>query len=137
MIGGKRLDKHSTKSHILFIYDSESDRLQILSDYLQQGLRKNEQCIFVTYDSIDEAIRKFESVGFDAGKYVDNGSLCIFGMIETYLPDGHFITDFMLNNVRLFISDAKKAGYKGVRTAGEMSWLDDNPEMMEAAQEYE
>jgi hypothetical protein len=43
----------------------------------------------------------------------------------------------MLNNVRLFIEEAENLGYAGIRTAGEMSWLDEHPEAIDEATDYE
>lgn len=58
-------------------------------------------------------------------------------MNATYLPDGKFVADFMLNNVKLFIEEARNQGYHGIRTAGEMSWLSDHPEAIDDSMRYE
>ena len=43
----------------------------------------------------------------------------------------------MLQNVKIFIEDAKSSGFSGLRTAGDMTWLYTAPEFTEEAMQYE
>lgn len=132
-----KFNKQTTQGHAFFLYSSTEERLSLIAEYFQQGLANNELCIFVTPETPRQAIESFARVGLDVGEAVAQGSLRIFEMNETYLPDGHFVSDYMLNNVSNFMEDAKAQGYSGLRTAGEMSWLDAHPEAMKEAVTYE
>jgi|GEM_PF-1540479 len=123
--------------HILFVYESKQKRLKVLADYFDQGLRNEELCILVTPESSEEIIQDLLSAGLDVREAVKNNDLRIFEMNEAYLPNGKFVGNYMLTNVVNYIVDAKARGYNGVRTAGEMAWLFDHPEFLEAASKYE
>jgi len=137
MIKHNRYDKHTTQGHAFFLYNSSDERLGLIAEYFKQGLAKHELCIFVTPEPQDEVIESFKAVGFDCGEAVVAGSLRIFEMNQTYLPDGRFVADYMLSNVANFMEDAKAHGYSGLRTAGEMSWLDEHPAALSEALDYE
>jgi hypothetical protein len=66
-----------------------------------------------------------------------NRSLRIFEMYQTYLQNGKFVSDFMTQNIMTFLEEAKKLGFKGLRTAGEMSWLNEHLEAITEANRYE
>jgi hypothetical protein len=132
--GTARRDIHG---HVLFMYKNRQERLRTLAGYFGDGLAEGELCIFVTPDPPEKVIKDFLSVEFDASEAVENGSLRIFEMAETYLPHGKFVADYMLLNVANFITEARTKGYTGIRTAGEMAWLYEHPEFLSGATEYE
>jgi chemotaxis family two-component system sensor kinase Cph1 len=129
--------KHDTHNHVLFMYGSRDERLQVLAEYFNDGVNKGELCIFATPDTPEQVVMDFLPFGFDAGKAIDQRDLRVFEMTSTYLPHGQFVADFMLSNVAQFITDAKAGGYKGLRTAGEMAWLYEHPEFLAGAGKYE
>ena len=128
--------KPTSQNHVLFMYDSREERMRVLAEYFGDGLKRGELCIFVTPDP-EQTAENFRVVGLDVRQAIEKGSLRVFEMGETYLPSGKFAADFMLSNVKRFIKDAKAGGYKGLRTAGEMSWLHDHPEFVVSATKYE
>jgi hypothetical protein len=127
----------TTQGHAFFVYGDDVERLDIISEYFRQGLDKNELCIFVTPETTKEAITNFKKRNLDVRDSIEQGSLRIFEMNSTYLPNGQFVAEYMLSNVRTFIEESKAQGFSGLRTAGEMSWLNDYPESSEQAADYE
>ena len=123
--------------HISVLYDSPKQCMRLLAEYFKEGLAKNELCVFVWPAPKKQVIEELRVAGLDADEAVMSGDLRIFDMNSTYLPDGRFVADFMLDNVRNFIKDAREMGYKGLRTAGEMSWVYSHPDMIEEATAYE
>lgn len=130
-------DQTTTNGHVCFVYSDAVERMTVLADYFKQGIAKSELCVFVTYSTQEDAIKDFQAVNFDATKAVAQGFLRIFEMEETYLPQGQFVKDFMLTNVQNFMNNAKENGFSGLRTAGEMSWINDHPEAFQDAVKYE
>lgn len=137
MLKAPILSNKTTKGHAFFLYDTAESRLSLLAEYFKQGLANNELCILVTPEPASEALQDFKAIGFDAGEAYNNHSLRIFEMNSTYLPDGNFVSDYMLNNVKEFINEATAKGFDGIRTAGEMSWLADNPGSVADSLRYE
>lgn len=131
------ITKETTHGHAAFLYSSPEERLELIAHYFQEGLAKNELCIYVTSEQPDDVAFKFIKLGFNVRRPLKDGALRIFEMNETYLPNGHFVADFMLANVSSYIEEAKELGHTGLRTAGEMSWIYDHPKYSNDAREYE
>lgn len=137
MARGMILDKTTTQGHALFLYSDAAERLAVIAQYFKQGLANNELCILVTADSKAVTVQNFKKIGFNVTESLKNKALRIFEMNATYLPNGQFVTDYMLSNVSSFIESAKEEGYNGLRTAGEMCWTKEHPEAVDDAIDYE
>ncbi|MDB5184792.1 MAG: histidine kinase [Candidatus Saccharibacteria bacterium] len=131
------ITRSNTQGHLAVLYESPQERLKLLASYFQEGVARNEMCVLVTSEHIDEVLEDFLSLGFDAKSAVDTGALRIFEAEQTYLPDGTFVSGYMLENVRNFLDEASSLGYDGLRTAGEMSWISVHPESIAEAIHYE
>lgn len=127
----------NTHGHAALLYDTPEERLDIITQYFQEGLEHNELCVFVTSGSLDESKAEFKKRGFDVSRYIQSGALRIFEMNATYMPNGQFTADYMLANVNNYLEEAKSLGFNGLRTAGEMSWIYDNPDSSAEAKQYE
>lgn len=130
-------DITATGGHLCFLYESPEERLRVLAEYFEEGLAQHDLCILVVPEEVAEITRRFQSIGFDVATPIKEGTLRVFEMKSTYLPHGKFVAEYMLHNVEHFIEDAKKQGYHGLRTAGEMSWINDYPEFIKDAERYE
>ena len=124
-------------SHVLFAYESDEEQIRMLAEYLKDGLANNELCVYVTPSSKKQIIKELKAAGLNVQSAVDDGRVRIYDMNETYLPDGTFSRDYMLDNVSKFLGDAASEGYNGLRTAGTMTWLYDHPEYADEADHYE
>jgi hypothetical protein len=130
-------ESSDTHDHILFVYTTAEERLRVLAEYFGEGLDNNDQCVFVTPEASEKAVADFLTAGLDVTEALEQKQMYIFEMKATYLPHGRFVADYMLTNVINFIMDARDKGYSGIRTAGEMSWLHENPEFLADATLYE
>jgi len=131
------ITRSNTRGHAAFLYNTSDDRFEVLAKYFKEGVEAGELCVFVTADEPDVAGDKFVELGFAIHEPIQSGQLRIFGMTDIYLPDGRFAANYMLANVESFIKEARSLGYKGLRTAGEMSWIYDHPEFIEESHRYE
>lgn len=126
-----------TNSHVALFYTTLSERMKMLAEYFSEGFLRNELCIFATPGTVEQAIEDFRTAGLDVRPAIDSQSLFIHEMYETYLPNGKFTSDTMVANVVSFIEDSKKRGRNGLRTAGEMRWVNVYPHFSHAAEHYE
>jgi len=131
------LDHAHTHGHTAFLYQTAQERLKLLAEYFKQGLKAHELCIFVTPESEKQVIQDFKEYALDVTSAIKSGALRVFEMEDTYLPHGSFVRNYMLTNVTNFAEDAQREGYRGIRTAGEMSWLNRTPEAVADALDYE
>jgi hypothetical protein len=130
-------NKSYTHGHVAFFYSSLEERIKQLVEYFSAGLAQNELCLYATPGSVEQAIGELTKAGLNASAAVDKGIMRIFEMNATYMPDGVFASNYMLANVAQFIEDAKRMGYSGLRTAGEMRWINSHPEYANDAAHYE
>lgn len=128
---------HNKRKHSALFYNNSKERLQLLADFFQSGLENEELGIFITPTTTKEVVQDFLTVGFDVQSHIERGGFRIFNMRNTYMPDGHFVSNYIINNLVSYMDDAKALGYHGLRIAGEMNWLLDHPDASDEAIRYE
>lgn len=127
----------TSENHILIFYEDKADYLNFLAEYYKEGLQSGNLCVFVSVETADELTKEFADRGLDVRDNIKDGSFRVFNMLETYLQNGQFSSNYMLGNVEAFIKDAMDDGYRGLYTAGDLRWLEDRPEYAEEAATYE
>jgi len=116
-------DEQLMSEHACFFYRTRAEQLTVLVDYFSQGLAANELCVLATPELPETMITRLETKGLDVRRAVALGSFKILDMDQTYLDNNRFIAKYMIHNLGEFLKDARRLGYSGLRTAGEMSWL--------------
>ncbi len=108
--------------HICYIYNDDSERLEVMAKYLKSGMQAKEKLLYLV-DAMTSADMlthlKDLGVDFSGAKPKD---FTITDATPAYCPTGYFKTDEMLTLVQEFYSNALEEGYKGARGTGEMSW---------------
>ncbi len=79
------IDKATTLGHTCFFYEDEQDRTELLVKYFEQGVANNELCIFVTADTVEDAVYNFGEYNEPLVKAYKDGALRIFEMNNTYI----------------------------------------------------
>ena len=125
--------------HICALYTTQDEQRAIAAEYLADGLRKNERALYVTDTS--EALLQFNDAlsrrGVDVGAALDNGALVEQTHAEAHLVGGYFDSERMLRALNDGVEAALNAGFAGLRTCGDMSWLLGEPTGAEQVVEYE
>ncbi len=125
-------------THMCLIYSDEDERRKIISKFLKGGLINSEKVSYFADEMSQEEVKDWlAEMDVDI---IENGSsnqLDILAAEEVYCPDGEFIPEIMLENLRVFYSQAKDDGYPGVRVSGEMSWALKNIPGADRLMEYE
>jgi signal transduction histidine kinase len=120
LTGGLRLHEH-----LCLIYDTQEQQLAAALPYLKAGLERCERCLYITDENtastIEDALRKD---GIDVDDCLRSGALVITGKQQTYLRDGRFDPDRMIDFLAQATTDATAAKFSGLRTVlGEMTWV--------------
>jgi hypothetical protein len=107
-------------AHVCLIYDNEEQRKKIVSEYMAAGLRQGEQVRYFTDTTTPDEIRLWlTEMGIEIP---DKDSFGIFNAESGYCPHGEFEPQKMIDGSVHRYELAEKAGYKGVRSCGEMTW---------------
>ncbi len=125
----KELDMDFTKAqfpegiHMCLIYDRDEDQQKIVSEYMAAGLKQGEQVRYFADTTSPEDIRSWLSgTGVEIPDARENGPFSIIKAESGYCPNGHFDPQEMVNRMLPRYKLAKEAGYKGLRSCGEMTW---------------
>jgi hypothetical protein len=110
--------------HLCLIYDSEQQRREIVSKYLAAGLRRGELVRYFTDTTSPEEVRAWLSeTGIELQKAEEDGYFGIVKAENAYCPSGRFVPREVIENTLSRYAMAKKAGYRGSRACGEMTWV--------------
>ena len=110
-------------AHMCLIFDSEEQRRKIVSQYLDAGFRQGEFVRYLTDKTSPEDVRSWLlEMGVELPEAGGSGSFGIFKADSVYCPNGHFDPREMIKGMLLSYDKAKKGGYRGTRSCGEMTW---------------
>ena len=138
---GTRPETHDHGSdgyHACCIYSSDHERRLHLTRFVSEGIRAGEKVICATYDStIEDLLADLASAGLDPATLTDSRQLVIVTSTEAYVEGGCFSVERALQRIEDRIVEAKEEGYPGVRTTGDMMWMEGLPGTRDAFLEYE
>lgn len=122
--------------HVCTFYPSLADRDEILFSYLRDGLHTDQKCVCVVDTDPDPVL---DTVGTDVDVAVVPGrrQLEVLSAEDTYLRDGSFSTEGMLDFLEHGASAHLQGGYGFVRWVGEMTWALRQMPGVEELAEYE
>ena len=113
-------------SHIGQIFDSAADLCDLLVHYFKAGLENNERCLWVTGAPLnaDQARAALRAVVPDLDQMEQQGQIEIQDFTAFYSPDAPLQPDVLVEGLLQLEQEALKAGYRGLRTNGNCSWVD-------------
>jgi sugar-specific transcriptional regulator TrmB len=116
------MEELKPRDHIIFVYQSQEAKRNVLFSYLKVGLERGEAAAYVaseeTPSQIREAMRQF---GINVEEYEKSSALRIFGYTDIYLINGEFDIKAVMSKWKKLHDEAVSRGFKGLRVTGEMS----------------
>lgn len=110
-------------AHMCYIYNDDQERHELISRFVESGLQAHEKVgYFVDLMSPEEMRAQLRESGIDLPPEMDEREFSITRALDTYCPDGRFVPERMLQNLRSMRSSSLDEGYAGARASGEMSW---------------
>jgi signal transduction histidine kinase len=109
--------------HLCLIYDRDpAEQLGALLPFISQGLRNDEQCIYIADDhTVDELRRALREYDIDVQAHEASGALQLWTRDEWRQP-GELNSVLKAEQVRAIIDRALADGYAGIRFCVEMTW---------------
>lgn len=124
--------------HVCTLFLSPEEQLVAAAEYIREGLARGERCLYVccdrTPDEFRAALRQAQ-IAVDAEEA--RGALVLLTKHQGHLHGGTFDPDRMIDMLQKALKDTLKAGFTGLRAAGDMSWLLDEAPGSEKLAEYE
>jgi KaiC/GvpD/RAD55 family RecA-like ATPase len=132
------IDSVDFGEHLCSIYKDNEQQFSQIIPFLMDGLKSNHKCVYVIYEnSKEDIILQFKNLGFDIDKYIKSKQFELLSIHDTYLKEGIFDPDRLIELITLLESNAIKDGYAGLRGTGEMSWIAADLENHKKLIEYE
>jgi hypothetical protein len=124
--------------HVCTLYSSQAEQLRAAVEYVRGGLARGERCVYVCCDQeCDDFRAALRTAGVDVAGVETRGALVLLTKDEGHLKGGAFSPDAIIDILHAAVRDALDAGFTGLCTAAEMTWLlDDAPGSGQIA-EYE
>jgi PAS domain S-box-containing protein len=124
--------------HLCCLYETDEERWVVLAMLLRQGLEGGEKACFIGDNRASQALLEYmEDDGFEVSAYLSCGQLAVMSFDETYMREGVFAPDKMVDLLKTETDLAFAQGYSGLRVTGDMSWALKNPPGSEEIIKYE
>jgi hypothetical protein len=110
--------------HACVIYSAGPELIAVVAAYLHEGLSAGERCWYAASSTSElsdlrAALRAWD---IEVTEAEERGALRLATAEETYLADGTFVPERMLEQLKEAIPAAVTDGFTALRVAGEMSW---------------
>ena len=131
------LDGHHCNDHFALIYETREEQLAAVVPFMRQGLERGERCMYVVDElSRAEILAAMAEGGVDVDAALESGALSFHTVEETYLRNGTFVPDEMIDFYADAIDEATEE-YEALRVAAEVTWLREETTTIEDFMEYE
>jgi DNA-binding transcriptional ArsR family regulator len=106
--------------HAFLLCDTEYVKHEICFSFLEAGLPKGEAAVYlVPENKLDSENRVIQRYGISTD-YFQNKAFTIMSSEEWYVKKGKAQAETIIANLLALVKEKQKAGFKGVRIAGEM-----------------
>lgn len=124
--------------HVCTLFSSREEQLSAAIEYIQQGLNRNERCLYVCSEQTPYEFRAaLAAAGIDVAREEAKGALILLTKESGHLEGGSFSPSRMISMLRNAVENALKDGFQGLCAAGDMTWLLDDAPGSEQLAEYE
>lgn len=118
------IERLGVHDHLCLIYENREEQFAAAIPFMRIGLERGERCIYIADDNEAAAIiEAMRAGGIDVNLSMQSGALSVVTKQETYLKQGFFDPDWVINFLRQITDAAKLAGFSALRVTGEMTWV--------------
>jgi PAS domain S-box-containing protein len=109
--------------HLCLFYEKDpAEQMPALVPFIQEGLSRDEQFIYIADDqSVDALASRLEKGGINVAQETDRGRLKLWTRQQWRQP-GELSSEKKYLQVQQFVHEALGAGFRGLRFAVEMTW---------------
>ena len=109
--------------HLCCLYRTEEEHRALISPFIRQGLERREKVIYIVDTHTANTVQAYlTEEGVDVKSYLEQGQLNFLTANESYVQDGAFNPDKMINLLQTETDKALAGGYTALRVTGEMTW---------------
>ncbi len=134
----EEMRKIAVKDHLCLIYKNQAEQFAAAVPFIKVGLERHEKCIYIADENTAaDVLKALQDGGVEVEEALKNGALLVISKRETYLRQGYFDPDEMIQFLKTSTDSARKEGFNALRATGEMTWMLGEDAGVERAMEYE
>ena len=127
-----------TSRHVCAFFNSVDESYRVLLPFIQGGFECGDKAVHVVNpDQRDDHLKRLAAVGIDAMAAQHSGRLELRTNVETYLRDGNFDPDRMLEVFEQLASDGAKSGFPLSRIVCQMDWAAEGQSHIDSLIQFE
>ncbi|MBS0204200.1 MAG: MEDS domain-containing protein [Planctomycetes bacterium] len=124
--------------HVCAFFNSADEEYRVLLPFIKDGFECGHKAVHVVNPNrCQDHLQQLTAAGIDAPAAQRSGQLELRTNVETYLRDGRFDQDRMLEEFELLSSGNDKAGYPLSRIVCQMDWAADVRSQIDNLVEFE
>lgn len=109
--------------HYCGIYRTDEDHRRIVVDFVREGIARGEKMMYLVNIHTAAYLEKIlDEAGVQMAPLLASGQLTVLSAKDTYLQDGEFVPERMIQLLREATETALSEGYPALRATGEMTW---------------
>jgi hypothetical protein len=133
--GSSQLDE---SRHVCAFFNSEEDEYRVLLPFVKDGIERGDKAVHVfNPDQRQDPLRRLPTAGIDADAAQDSGQFELGTNTETYLRDGRFDQDRMIEALEKLASGNAKGGFPLSRIVCRMDWVVEHGSRADDVVEFE
>jgi chemotaxis family two-component system sensor kinase Cph1 len=109
--------------HLCLFYTSSAEQLAAVIPFIQTGLKRGERCVYIADENPGAMIEALQAGGISAEDAIRVGALTVQTKWDTYLRNGTFDPQAMLQYLQVQVGAARAAGFGALRVTGEVNWI--------------
>lgn len=135
--GIKDMFQSTGQRHLCNIYRDRKEQFFLIADFMLEGLQKREKCVYIVDENTKSGVLDaFKEMGDRVADPIFD-SMIFMTKEDSYLKDGHFDPDRMIQLLRETQEKAIAEGFPALRMTGEMTWVFSKLPGVERLIEYE
>jgi hypothetical protein len=120
---GRAMAKLGVHDHACVIFETREQQIEAQTAYIATGLARGHRCAYAADANDVEDVRGFlRAAGVDVDAAEAQGAFAVMTARESYLRDGAFDPDLMIEFLHGAVDESEAAGFPVLRGSGEMSW---------------
>jgi hypothetical protein len=124
--------------HVCAFFNSEDEGYRVLLPFIKDGFECGDKAVHVVNpDQRSDHLKRLAAAGIDPAAAQESGQFELLTNTETYLRDGQFDQDRMLEVFEALASDTAKAGFPLSRIVCHMDWAAEGRSYVDDLVEFE
>jgi MEDS: MEthanogen/methylotroph, DcmR Sensory domain len=124
--------------HVCAFFNSEDEKYRVLLPFIKDGFECGDKAVHVVNpDRRHDHLERLATAGINTRAVKESGQLDLRTNVETYLRDGRFDPDRMLEMFEQLVTDNVKEGFRLSRIVCHMDWAGDGRSHVEDLVEFE